>query len=118
MTNYTDTFKWDTTGYSIGNYILSAVAEPLQDETNTTNNNCASGGLKVSIPDDLNGDFRVSLLDLVILANAYGSHCANYHYPGEPASPNWNPNADVNDDGIVNLADLVIMANHYGLHYP
>lgn len=71
-----------------------------------------------SLAPALNGDFKVGLTQLVILTNAYGSHCANYHYQGEPTSPNWNPNADVNDDGIVNLADLVIMANHYGQHHP
>ena len=118
MTNYTISFKWNTTGFAQGNYTLSAYAEPLPYETDTTNNNCTDGGIKVSIPGDLNGDFKVSLLDLVILANAYGSHCADYHFQGEPASLKWNPNADVNNDGIVNLQDLVIMANHYGQQLP
>jgi parallel beta-helix repeat protein len=118
MTNYTISFKWNTTGFAYCNYTLSAYAEPVPDETDTVNNNFTDSGIKVSIPDDLNGDFKVSLVDLVILARAYGAHCADYHYQGEPASLNWNPNADVNDDGIVNLADLVIMAIHYGQHFP
>jgi hypothetical protein len=63
---------------------------------------------------DVNKDGVVNLLDLAIIAAAYGSHCANYHYPGEPASPNWNPNADVNNDGVVNLLDLMIVAGEYG----
>jgi thiol-disulfide isomerase/thioredoxin len=71
----------------------------------------------IRIPGDINGDGKVNLEDLVLLALAYGSHCANYHYQGEPASPNWNPNADINGDGIVSLADLVILAQHYGQHY-
>ncbi|MGA2309811.1 MAG: hypothetical protein ABSG57_09735 [Candidatus Bathyarchaeia archaeon] len=53
-----------------------------------------------------------------ILANAYGSHRANYHYQGEPPSPNWNPNADVNNDGIVRLQDLVLLAVRYGQDDP
>jgi parallel beta-helix repeat protein len=118
MTNSTISFKWNTTGFAYGNYKLSAYAEPVPDETDTKNNNFTDGRIKVSIPDDLNGDFRVSLSDLSIFARAYNSHCANYHYQGEPASPNWNPNADVNDDGIVNLADLSIMAKHFNQHYP
>ncbi|MGA2308427.1 MAG: cellulase family glycosylhydrolase [Candidatus Bathyarchaeia archaeon] len=56
--------------------------------------------------------YEVGLL-LAILANAYGSHCANYHYQEEPASPNWNPNADLNNDGIVRLQDLVLLAVRY-----
>ena len=61
------------------------------------------------LPGDINGDGKVSLQDLVLLANAYGS---------KPGDPNWNPNADLNGDGVVNLADLVILALHYGQHNP
>ena len=58
-----------------------------------------------TIPGDLNGDGRVSLQDLVILANAYGS---------TPGDANWNANADINGDGRVSLQDLVILALQYG----
>lgn len=58
---------------------------------------------------DINGDFKVSLADLVILAQAYGS---------KPGDSNWNPNADVDGNGAVGLSDLVILAQHYGQHYP
>jgi hypothetical protein len=58
---------------------------------------------------DINGDGSVSLADLVILANAYGSR---------PGDTKWNPNADINGDNIVDLSDLAILANHYGQHYP
>jgi endoglucanase len=67
------------------------------------------GTVKVTIPGDINGDFKVDLKDLVILANAYGS---------TPGAPNWNPNADINGNGQVGLSDLVILAQHYGQHYP
>jgi len=70
----------------------------------------------ITIPGDINGDGKVGLADLVILALAYGSHCANYDYQGEPASPNWNPNADILGQGVIRLADLVILAQHYGQH--
>jgi len=54
------------------------------------------------------------LEELVILAGAWDSHCANYDHQVGPASSNWNPNADVNKDGIVNLLDLVTLAVEYG----
>lgn len=109
---------WNTTGIPYGNYTLGAYASPVPSETCTTNNTFWGGWVIVTIPDDINGDWKVSLPDLVLLAAAYGSHCVSYHYQGEQASPNWNPTADVNNDGIVNLQDLVILAQHYGQHYP
>jgi hypothetical protein len=104
--NSTDiTFSWNTTGVAYGNYTISAYALPVLGETNTTNNNCTGGLVAVSIPGDLNGDFKASLSDLAIFAQAYGS---------KPDGANWNPNADIDDNGIVNLSDLAIMAEHYG----
>jgi len=63
----------------------------------------------VTIPGDLNGDGKVNLADLVILAIAYGS---------KPGDANWNPAADILGHGEVDLADLAVLANHYGQHYP
>ena len=54
---------------------------------------------------DVNGDFKVSLGDLVILAKAYGS---------KPGNPNWNSTADIDGNGVVGLSDLVILASNYG----
>jgi hypothetical protein len=65
--------------------------------------------VEVTIPGDLNGDFKVNLEDLVQLALAYGS---------KPGDPNWNPNADIDNSGTVGLSDLVILAQHYGQQYP
>jgi hypothetical protein len=102
-------FTWNTTGFAYGNCTTSAYAWPLPGETNTANNNCTGSNVIVTIPGDLNGDFNVSLADLVILAQAYGS---------KPTDSNWNPNADIDGNSIVGLSDLVIMAKYYGQHYP
>jgi uncharacterized repeat protein (TIGR02543 family) len=61
------------------------------------------------LPGDINHDGKVALLDLVILANAYGSR---------QGDTRWNPNADIDHNGSVGLTDLVIVALHYGQHYP
>jgi parallel beta-helix repeat protein len=58
---------------------------------------------------DINDDGKVDLLDLVLLANAYGS---------TSSSAKWNPNADIDGNGAVGLSDLAILAQHYGQHYP
>jgi hypothetical protein len=108
LASETRVFVWNTTGFAYGNYTISAYAWPVSGETNTANNNMTVW-VTVTIPGDLNGDFKVSLADLVLLANAYGS---------VPGDSKWNPNADVSGDGKVSLTDLVLMANHYGQHYP
>jgi hypothetical protein len=58
-----------------------------------------------AIPGDINGDGVVNVLDLRILADAFGS---------KPGDPRWNSKADLNGDGKIDLSDLAILATHYG----
>jgi hypothetical protein len=102
-------FTWNTTGLSKGNYTISARAEPVPGETDTSDNTLSDGLITVTIPGDLDPDLQVQRADLFILANAYGSR---------PGDLKWNPNADINGNSIADLLDLVILANHYGQHYP
>jgi hypothetical protein len=102
-------FAWNTTGYPYGNYTLSAYAGPVSNETDMADNTFIGNQTSVTIPGDLNGDFKVGLGDLVILAQAYGSKLGD---------AKWSPNADIDDTGVIGLSDLVILAQHYGQHYP
>ena len=54
---------------------------------------------------DINGDGKVDLKDLVLLAKAYGS---------TPGKPNWNPLCDLNHDGVIDLVDLVTLVTLFG----
>jgi hypothetical protein len=109
--NSTDlTFTWHTNGVAYGDYNINAYVSADVGESNMANNNGTGGLVTVSIPGDVNGDFKVRLTDLVVQANAYSS--------APQASLIWNPNADINANGVVDLADLVILAQHYGQHYP
>jgi hypothetical protein len=105
----TITFTWNTTPLAYGDYTISASASLVPNEANTTNNNFDGGSVKVTIPGDIDGNYRVQLADLVLLASAYGS---------KSGDPRWNPNADIDNSGMVGLSDLVILAQHYGQHYP
>ena len=49
-------------------------------------------------PADLNGDGIVNILDLILVAQAFGAD---------------KPEADVNGDGVVNVFDLVFVANQF-----
>jgi hypothetical protein len=102
-------FMWNTTAFTKGNYTISAYAGPVPGDVNTANNLLSSGPVAVTILGDLNGDFKVSLADLTLLAKAYGSN---------PSSANWNPNADIDGNGAIGLIDLVNLAVHYGQHFP
>jgi hypothetical protein len=105
----TVTLTSTTTNLTIGNYVLTAYASIVPGENSTANNMLTKITVTVTIPGDINGDFKVSLQDLVLLANAYGS---------KPGDVRWNPDADINCNAVVDLADLVILAQDYGQHYP
>jgi tungstate transport system substrate-binding protein len=68
--------------------------------------------LNWTISADVNLDLKVNLVDLVLLANAYGTIPASGGVPGVLGA--WNPDADINDNGRVDLVDLVSLALHYG----
>ena len=50
---------------------------------------------------DINGDGVVNILDLVLVASAFGK-------------AGTSQNADINGDGMVNILDLVLVANAFG----
>ena len=102
---------WNVTGLT-GTYTIYAnasVTENVYPADNTANKTLQQLG----VPYDLDGSGKVGLYELVTLAKAYGSHQADYHFPGEPASPNWNKVVDFLGKGIVLLADLVLVAQHW-----
>jgi parallel beta-helix repeat protein len=105
----TITSLWNTTDFAYGNYTLRACAWPVNGEANTQNNNCTGDQLTITILGDIDGNFKVQLQDLVLLAQAYGS---------KPPDSNWNLYADIEGNGTVGLSDLVALAQHYGQHYP
>jgi hypothetical protein len=63
----------------------------------------------ITIPGDIDHNLSVNLLDLYLVAQAYGS---------KPGDSRWNPNADIDGNGVVGLYDLYILTQHYGQHYP
>jgi hypothetical protein len=54
---------------------------------------------------DLNNDGRVNILDVTMVAKAFGS---------KPGDRNWNAVADVDKNGIVNIVDIAIVARDFG----
>jgi hypothetical protein len=102
--SYTIPLTWITTGFSYGNYTISANITLETGETNTWTGPYGNGTVTVTIPGDINGDGTVNGLDLAIMASAWLS---------TPGMPNWKSNADINGDGVVNGLDLGIMAQYW-----
>ena len=98
-----------TNGWAV--YNRSGKAQQIQLIESTTGVASSITGVSHILPDldgeiylkvpivaaDLNGDGVVNILDLVIVAGAFGVE--------KPS------NADVNGDGVVNILDLVVVAN-------
>jgi len=63
------------------------------------------GYVRYVILGDLNDDGMVNISDLVVFAEAFGSHQTHSR---------WNPNADLDNNGIVNIIDGVKIAKNFG----
>lgn len=106
-TNLTET--WNTTDFAKGNYTIRVYATPVLGETDTADNTNKNGIVTLTIPGDINGDFKCNVEDLFMLAKVYGSTSND---------PGWNPNIDINCDNKVDYTDLLILSQNYEEHDP
>jgi hypothetical protein len=108
-------FTWNASAFEYGRYNTSAYVVEQGDAPKSSGHLLAQTSLVVTIPGDVNGDYKVDLSDLVSLAMAYGTNSTNAQTIGIGSATHlWNPNADINGDGVVGLSDLVTLATHYG----
>jgi len=62
-------------------------------------------GAAARMREDVNGDGVINILDIVIVAKAFGSR---------PGDWNWNPDADFDGNGLVNILDVFRVAKKFG----
>jgi len=105
----TITFTWNTSGFAKGKYTIWAYAWPVPGETYTADNTFIHGTVYVGIPGDVNGNGKVDILDIAIIAKAYGA------YPGHAK---WNPNADLDDSNNIDIIDIAKAAKNFGKTDP
>jgi hypothetical protein len=108
------TFTWNTTGYAIDTYTITASADILPGETDTADNTLTDDEiLKVTIIGDINGDDMVEMMDFYYASNAYNS---------KPGDLNWCPNADIyswpDGDKLIEMMDFWVLSENYLHHYP
>ncbi len=99
------TFIWDTSTVPKGNYTIRAYAPPIIGEDITANNELIDGWIVETMLGDVNGDGRVNILDISIVAKAFQS---------TPSDPRWEPNADLDNNGVINIIDITKVAKEFG----
>ena len=77
----------------------------LFDERNFTVSAGQTSQIAVTSVTDLNKDGKVNILDITIVAVAYGS---------KPGDPKWNALADLDKNGQINIIDISMVAKDYG----
>jgi hypothetical protein len=103
--NCSETLQWNLYQYSKGQYV------PPKPRTYNLWGKSRPIGIVTSSPtavtmlsqlrSDLNGDGTVNILDIFIVAQAFGS---------KPEDSNWSAVADLNKDNTVNILDIFAVA--------
>jgi uncharacterized protein YfaS (alpha-2-macroglobulin family) len=96
---YTLTFQLPSNA-PLGTYVVNASASS-GDQVGADG---TSFQVRQEITADINGDGKVNILDITLVAQAWGS------YPGHPR---WNPKCDLDGNGVVNIIDITMVAREY-----
>lgn len=106
------TFKSDILNLDKGNYTVWAYIEPVPGEVDIVDNTFLDGWLFVTTPGDVSGDFKVNILDCILLANHFGHVGGDGHIRG---SREWRDcmNCDINGDFKINILDCIILSNNF-----
>lgn len=102
-------FTWDSTSFLKGKYNMSVVVDVVYGEIETEDNVFVCGWMTVTIPGDVDGNFRVNIYDAVKIGSIYAVLASDSRF---------NPNSDIDGDGVISILDLVICTRHYGEVYP
>lgn len=101
---YTYTVPWNTAGFAVGRYNISATVPAVPGEVDVADNTfMGEQQVKVWSPGDVNHDGVVNVID----AAAISAHW----YPGPPMGPSgYDLTYDINNDGNINVLDAAIVS--------
>lgn len=100
----TYTVQWDTTGFAVGRYTISATVPAVTGEVDTADNTfIGEQQVRVWSIADVNHDGLVNVVD----SAAVSAHW----YPGPPVGPSgYDINYDINKDGSINVLDAALVS--------
>ncbi len=104
--NATLTFAWNTTGWVIGNYTLSAFADLPTDPT-PADNNVTYGMIYVMLPGDVLNTGVVNFKGIMAMLPSFNAFAGK---------PRYNPFMDINADGRIDMKDIVIAVMNFNKH--
>jgi hypothetical protein len=109
---YSDIWDMGTSGWIHTSYDNSTSTATLSwVETDSLEEQIKIAALTVmrvspsALPTDLNMDGTVNILDITVVAKAYGTKLGD---------EKWNPAADLDRNGIINILDISKVARDYG----
>jgi hypothetical protein len=96
-------FLWNTSGYTLGCYKITAYAAPVVGETRISDNTYANRTINVTKIGDINGDGVRDMRDVGSAARGFLT---------TPGMPFYNPNADLTDDHRIDMKDIGAIARY------
>jgi hypothetical protein len=99
-------FTWDTIGcQEYHNYTISVYLYSLLDEIDITDNTGQNVTVLVTMIGDVDGDQKVDIKDIALVAIRFGS---------ERGDSKYMPNYDLNGDGKIDIKDISTAAFRFG----
>ena len=106
--NLTSTLHLNTTKVLPGYYLLVFEAQLVPDETEALDNIFVVEAVRILALEDLNGDGQINIIDVSMVARAFGTM---------PGDPDWKSICDVNNDNVINILDIYLIAKAFGENY-
>jgi hypothetical protein len=101
----TITIIWNTTGWTMGNYIISSDVAISSEDANASDNSLVDGWVFMTISGDVDGDRDIDIYDVVKITAIYWSQVGD---------PEYKCNSDIDGNGIIDIYDVVKCTSHYG----
>jgi len=118
------TFSWDTSAFvEYRRYFFKAIVSSSEGEVDTGDNSLSSKTITLTHMGDINGDGKVSILDLAIASQGFASLRLNdqlsinygeYRHTVPCATCPHSPNADINADEKIDVVDLSRVSSAFG----